>query len=142
MINLDISVFYQIVLFVVLWIILNKILFKPYLGLLDERERQTSGAQHDSVDLEHEGARLKAQYDEKIAQAQAAGYAAKEAILQDSRQRRETLLAQAREQAATTLNHMRQQIAAALEQEKRLASTEVSIVAAEMASKVLGRKVA
>ena len=142
MINLDISVVYQIVLFVVLWIILSKILFKPYLGLLDERERKTSGAQHDSIDLEHEGARLKAQYDEKIAQAQSAGRAAKEAILQDGRQQRETILAQAREQAATTLNQMRQQVAVALEQEKRLAIIEISLVAADMASKVLGRKVA
>ncbi len=142
MINLDISVVYQIVLFVVLWLILSKILFKPYLGLLDERERKTSGAQHDSVDLEHEGAKLKAEYDEKIAQAQTAGYAAKEAILQDGRERRETILAQAREQAATTVNQMRQQIAAALEQERRLAAAEISIVAEEMASKALGRKVA
>lgn len=142
MINLDISVVYQIVLFIVLWLILSKILFKPYLGLLDERGRKTSGAQHDSVDLEHEGTRLKAEYDEKIGQAQTAGYAAKEAILQGSRERRETILAQAREQAATTLNQMRQQIAAALEQERRLAAAEISIVAAEMASKALGRKVA
>ena len=46
------------------------------------------------------------------------------------------------EQAARTLSQMRQEVAAALEQEKRLAASEVSIVAAEMASKVLGRKVA
>jgi F-type H+-transporting ATPase subunit b len=142
MINIDISIVYQMVLFVVLWVILSKILFKPYLGLLEERERKTTGAQHDSADLEHEGARLKSQYEEKIARAQAAAYAAKEAILQDGRQQRETILGQAREQAARTLSQMRQEVAAALEQEKRLAASEVSIVAAEMASKVLGRKVA
>jgi F-type H+-transporting ATPase subunit b len=142
MINIDISIVYQMVLFVVLWVILSKILFKPYLSLLEERERKTTGAQHDSADLEHEGARLKSQYEEKIARAQAAGYAAKEAILQDGRQQRETILGQAREQAARTLSQVRQEVAAALEQEKRLAASEVSIVAAEMASKVLGRKVA
>ena len=80
MIHLDYSIVYQIVLFVVLWLILNKLLFQPYLRLLEEREHKTTGAQHDSVDLEHEGAKLKAQFDEKIAQGQAAGYAAKEAI--------------------------------------------------------------
>ena len=142
MINLDISVLYQVVLFVVLWLILSKILFKPYLDLLAERERKTSGAQHDSAGLEHEGARLKSQYEEKVAQAQAAGYAAKEAILQEGRQQREKILGQAREQAASRLSQVRQEVAAALEQEKRLAASEVSVVAAEMASKVLGRKVA
>jgi F0F1-type ATP synthase membrane subunit b/b' len=71
MIHLDFSIVYQIILFLILWVILNKILFQPYLHLLNERERKTTGAEHDSSDLEHEGARLKAQYEEKIAQAQA-----------------------------------------------------------------------
>lgn len=142
MIILDYSIVYQIILFVVLWLILNKVLFQPYLNLLDERERQTAGAQHDSADLEQEGARLKVQYDEQIAQAQAAGYAAKEAIVQEARQQREKLLGQAREEAANTLNRLRQEVAAAVEQETRLAASEGAVVASEMASKVLGRKVA
>ena len=49
MISLDYSVVYQIILFVVLWLILNKVLFQPYLHLLEERERKTTGAQHDSA---------------------------------------------------------------------------------------------
>ena len=61
MISLDISILYQAILFVILWLILNKVLFQPYLKLLDERERKTTGAHHDSSELEHEGARLRAQ---------------------------------------------------------------------------------
>lgn len=142
MITLDYSVIYQIILFVVLWLILSKVLFQPYLDLLEERERKTTGVQHDSADLEQEGTRLKAQYEEQISQAQATGYAAKEATLQEARQQREKILGQAREEAANTLNRLRQEVAAAMEQEKRLASSEVSIVAVEMVSKVLGRKIA
>ena len=142
MITLDYSVIYQIILFVVLWLILNKVLFQPYLQLLEERERKTTGAQHDSTDLEQEGAKLKTQYEEQISQAQSAGYAAKETIVQEARQQREKILGQAREEAANTLNRLRQEVAAAVEQEKRLASSEVAVVASEMVSKVLGRKVA
>jgi F-type H+-transporting ATPase subunit b len=142
MISLDISILYQIILFVVLWLILNKLLFQPYLRLLEERERKTTGAQHDSADLEHEGARLRAQYQEKIDQAQAAGYAAKDAILQEARQQREKILADARQEAAQTLERVRGEIAAALERERRLAAAEVAAVAGQMASKVLGRRVA
>ena len=141
MIQLDYSIVYQIVLFVVLWLILNKLLFQPYLRLLEERERKTTGAQHDSVDLEDEGARLKAQFDEKMAQGQAAGYAAKEAINQDARQQREKILGQARDEAGRSLEQVRQQVAAAMEQEKRLVAAEVSVVAADMVNKVLGRRV-
>src|SRR5207247_9989771 len=99
MISVDYSIAYQIVLFLVLWVILSKVLFGPYLNLLDERERRTTGAQHDSSDLEQEGARLRAQYEEKIAQAQAAGHAAIGAILQEGRKHREKLLTRARKEA-------------------------------------------
>jgi len=141
MIQLDYSIVYQIVLFVVLWLILNKLLFQPYLRLLEEREQKTTGAQHDSVDLEHEGAKLKAQFDEKMAQGQAAGYAAKDAINQDARQQREKILGQARDEAARALEQVRQEVAIAMEQEKRLAAAEVSVVASDMVNKVLGRRV-
>lgn len=141
MIHLDYSIVYQIVLFVVLWLILNKLLFQPYLRLLEEREQKTTGAQNDSVDLEHEGAKLKAQFDEKMAQGQAAGYAAKDAINQDARQQREKILAQARDEATRNLEQVRQEVATAMEQEKRLAAAEVSVVASDMVNKVLGRRV-
>jgi F-type H+-transporting ATPase subunit b len=142
MISLDLSIFYQIILFVALWLILNKILFQPYLQLLEERERRTIGAEHDSADLEHEGARLRAQYEEKIAQAQTAAYAAKDAILQEARQQREKILGQARAEAASKLEQARHEISLALEREKALAAAEAATVAGEMVSKVLGRKVA
>ena len=142
MISLDLSILYQIILFVALWLILNKILFQPYLQLLEERERRTIGAEHDSADLEHEGARLRAQYEEKIAQAQTAAYAAKDTILQEARQQREKILGQARAEAASKLEQARREISLALEREKALAAAEAATVAGEMVSKVLGRKVA
>jgi F-type H+-transporting ATPase subunit b len=142
MINLDQSVIYQVVLFLVLWLILSKVLFQPYLRLLEEREQKTTGAEHDSAELELEGAQLKARYEEKVAAAQAAGYAAKEAIVQEARQQREKILGAAREEAATTLNRLRQDVTTAMANERQLAAAEVSILASDMASKVLGRKVA
>ena len=142
MISLDYSVVYQIVIFLVLWIILSKVLFRPYLNLLEQRERRTTGAQHDSTDLEHEGARLRAQYEEKIAQAQAAGYAAKEAILQEARQQREKVLTQVREDAMRILEELRRELASQVERERQVVAAEVRTIAQEMASKILGRNVA
>ncbi len=141
MISLDYSVAYQIVIFLVLWIILSKVLFRPYLNLLEQRERRTTGAQHDSTDLEHEGARLRAQYEEKIAQAQAAGYAAKDAILQEARQQREKVLTQVREDAMSMLEEVRRELASQVQRERQVVAAEVRTIAQEMASKILGRNV-
>lgn len=142
MISLDISILYQVILFLVLWVILNKVLFQPYLRVLQEREVKTTGAQHDSSALEHEGAALKRQYEEKIAQSQAAGYAVKDAIVQEGRQQRERILSQAREEAAASLDNVRREIAAAMQHEKQTAAAEVSAVASDIASKIIGRTVA
>ena len=141
MIHLDFSIAYQIILFLVLWVILNKVLFQPYLHLLAERERKTTGAQHDSGDLEHEATRLKAEYEENIAQAQTAGYAAKDAIVQDGRQQREKIVSQARDDATGILERVRKDVATAMEQEKQRAVAEVATIANDMVNKVLGRRV-
>jgi len=142
MISLDLSVVYQIVLFLVLWFVLNKVLFRPYLNLLEEREGKTAGALHDTADLEREGARLKAQYEERIAQAQAAGGAAKESILQEARQRREQVLSQARQEATATLELARREVASQVAGERQFAAAEAATVARQMASKILGRNLA
>ena len=142
MISLDISILYQVILFVILLLVLNKILFQPYLHLLYEREQKTTGAQHDSSELEQEAARLKAQYEENIAQAQSIAAVERERILQSAREQREKILGQARQEAEQTLAGRRREIATALVAERRLASTEAATIAADIASKVLGRKVA
>lgn len=142
MISLDYSVVYQIILFLVLWLILRKILFQPYLQLLEERERKTTGAQHDSLELEHQGARLRAEYQEKIAQTKAAGYASKEAILHRARGERETILTEAREEAMKLLEGTRRELESQMQKERQIAAVEASIIAKDMASKILGRKLA
>jgi F-type H+-transporting ATPase subunit b len=141
MISLDISILYQIIIFLVLWLILNKVLFQPYLALLEERERRTGGAQHDASELEHQGARLKSEYEERISQARGVGIAARDALIQEARQERERLLQGAREQAALKLESARREVQSQLERERGLLAAEVAVLAQDMASKVLARRV-
>src|SRR5215470_16274085 len=115
---MDYTIVYQIILFLILWAILSKVLFHPYLSLLDERERKTAGTLREAGDLEREGARLRAEYEEKIAQAQARGYAAREAILKDASSQREKLLAQAREEAGSALEKIRAEVRAQVAKER------------------------
>ena len=142
MISLDYTVGYQIILYLILLVILSKVLFRPYLTLLEERERKTVGAHRETTELEHEGERLKAEYEEKIAQAQAAGNAAKETILKEAQQLRENLLARAREEASSALERVRQEVQNQMQKEKQLATAEVAHIARDMVSKILGRNVA
>jgi len=139
---MDYTIVYQIIIFLILWAILSKVLFHPYLALLDERERKTAGALREASDLEREGERLRVEYEEKIAQAQAAGYAAREAIVNEANRQREKLLAQAREEAARELEKVREEVQMQMQKERQLAAAEAANIARDMVSKILGRSVA
>jgi len=141
MIALDISIVWQILLFLALWLIVSKVLFRPYMALLDEREQKTTGADDNSYNLEHEAERLRVQYEEAIANAAAAGNATKDAIVQQARQQREALLSSARHEAAGILERVRLQVRSQLAQERDLAIREAEAVAHDMVGKILGRRV-
>ena len=141
MISLDLTIVLQILIFVILWLILKNLFFQPYIALLDERQRKTAGARDRSDVLEHESERLRMQYEEGIAKAQAAGYAAKDVIVQGARQRRESILGQAREEATGFLEGTRAEIQRELAKQRDLLISEAQAVAQEMAAKILGRRV-
>ena len=142
MISLDYSILLQMLLFVILWVILAKLLFQPYVSLLEERERRTEGAQEESSVLEEEGERLRVRYEESIAKARAAGAMAKEQILQAVREQREQLLNRAREEALEHLERTRRDIRNELSRQRETAAREAEIIAQDMVEKVLGRRVA
>ena len=137
----DYTLVYQLIIFLVLWAILSRVVFRPYLGLLDERERKTSGARREAAELESEAERLKAEYDEKIAQAEASGNVAKESIVNEARQQRDELLTRAREEASSALERVRQELGSQMTNERQIAIAEAQNVARDMASKILGRNV-
>jgi F-type H+-transporting ATPase subunit b len=142
MISLDYTILYQIILTVVLWFVLSKTLFQPYLKLFEERESRTSGARHETADLEAEGGRLKTEYEERIAQAQAAGSAAKNEILRAAREQRERILTATRDEASSTLEQVREELQREMATARRVVAAEAASVAQAMASKILGRNVA
>jgi F-type H+-transporting ATPase subunit b len=141
MIAIDISVLWQILLFLGLWLIVSRVLFRPYMAVLEEREQRTTGADDSSQHLEHEAERLRARYEEAIANAAATGNTAKNSVVQQARQQREALLSSAREEAAGMLERVRQEIQRQLAQERELAIREADAVAHDMVIKILGRRV-
>lgn len=141
MIALDYTVLIQIVAFLVFWFLLTKLLFKPFIGLLEERERRTEGAKAEAAALKEEGERLSKEYERAIAQAREEGRAAKEGIIQEARQLRERLLSQAREEAARMVQAAREEIRKELERGRELAAREAEAIARQMAEKILGRRI-
>jgi F-type H+-transporting ATPase subunit b len=136
-----IQVLFQIVVLLLLWAILNKILFKPFLRLVEEREKRTEGLKAAAAALTAEAERLRADYESAIRQANDEGAAAKDALLEEARRTREQLLAESRAQAAERIAAVREEIKKEMEQGRAQALKEAEEIARQMAEKVLGRKV-
>jgi F-type H+-transporting ATPase subunit b len=137
-----VTVLIQIVAFLALWFLLAKFLFKPFIALLEEREKRTEGLTAAAAALTVEVEKLRAEYESAIAKANEEGAAVKETILQEARRTRERLLTESRTQAAERLTAVREEIKKEISTGRELALQEAATIARQMAEKVLGRKVA
>ena len=136
-----VQVLFQIVVLLLLWAILNKLLFKPFLALVEQREKRTEGLKAAAAALTAEAERLRADYESAIRQANEEGAASKDAILDEARRTREQLLNQSRAAAAEHLATVRREIHNEMTQAREQALREAEVIARQMAEKVLGRKV-
>lgn len=142
MIDFVYTVLVQIVAFLALWFFLSKILFKPFIALLEERENRTEGLKAAAASLVAEGERLRAEYESAIAKANEEGAAVKETILQEARQTRERLLAESRAQAVNRMSAVREEIQKEMRKGREQAVQEATAIARQMAEKILERKIA
>ncbi len=135
------TVLVQIVAFLALWFLLSKVLFRPFIALLEERENRSEGLKAAAASLVAEGERLRAEYESAIAKANEEGAAVKETILREARQTRERLLAESRAQAVERMTAVREDIKKEMAQGRELALQEAAVIARQMAEKILGRMV-
>jgi F-type H+-transporting ATPase subunit b len=141
MIAIDYSIFVQIVSFLFLWFLLSKLLFKPYLALIEAREKSTDGVKAETAALLKEGERLRAEYENAIARAREEGELAKKALQSEALQTRERILAQARQEAATVIQAAHIEIEREVQKGYQVAVQEAERIARQMAEKILGRTI-
>jgi F-type H+-transporting ATPase subunit b len=142
MINVDLSLVLQIILFLIFWAILRRILFAPMARLMEEREKRTDGVQEQARAMLEEGKQLQAKYEAAIAKARAEGESIKSEIRAEAARARELIVAQGYEAATQTSQNMRAEIHRELEEARKTIVQEAESLAYDMAEKVLGRKVA
>ena len=70
MVNLDYSLLLQVVNFIILIFLLNFIVFRPILRIIDERKEKTEGTLADARRLMDEAEALLSEYNEKVSDAQ------------------------------------------------------------------------
>ena len=74
-IDLDVTYFFQLILFLLFVVAINVLLFKPLLGLLERRKAETEEREREALEGLREAEELMEKYNREIAQARAEGMA-------------------------------------------------------------------
>lgn len=128
------------VLFLILVPLLNALLFKPLLRVLEERAQRIEGARARAAELSARAAALVSQHDEAVQAVRLAANQERAKFVEDARQAHQTRIAQARAEAERRITQTRSEITAALESARRQLAEAAQPLAREVAERLLGRR--
>ncbi len=141
MISVDGSLFIQIVNFIVLIFVLNKILYGPIRNILRERGEKVSDLEN-SIDASEKGAKEKdEEYVSGIKTARAEGMKIKDELIAAAEQEEKKIIQGINEKAQAELTKIKDKIAKDAEEVRKTLLQEVDRFAIEIGEKILGRAV-
>lgn len=141
MISIDSSVFIQIVNFLFLIWILNKVLYRPIRDMLSKRKDRVAGMENGIATCLKEAQEKDTLFSEGIREARAKGAMEKDKMIQDAEQEEKAIVRQINEKAQAELAKMREKIAKDAEGVRQSLLQEVDRFANDIGEKILGRAV-
>lgn len=134
-VDLDWSAAVSALIFLVLMVVLNKVLFQPYLEIVARRDAMTEGATGSALAMQAEARALETQYAQEAAAAQSEATVAREALRAAGKAEEAQILAAARQQAAGILSQSRTK----LQGEIASAEGQLDAQAAMLATAIVSR---
>ena len=140
-VDLDLTVFGQVALFIVLMLALKPLLFDPLLKLFEEREKRIEGARAESLALDKESARASSRYEDEMQKARVQANAERDKLRGEGQKTENELLADARAVVAKKLADGRGVLATEIAAARAVLDRESAELARSLASRVLGREI-
>ncbi len=141
MIDINVSLFYQLANFIVLLIALNFILFKPIRQIMQEREQGISSSFGDAKTAQERMQTLLEQYNSSLAEAKLKSAATFNALYQQGLDAQRDMIAAERAKAGEMLDKARADVAASANTARAELKQEAERLSQEITSKLLGRAV-
>src|SRR4029078_1218132 len=141
LIDVDHTIFVQLGIFLVLFLILSKFLWKPYLRVRTERVARVEGYREEAAKLEVDAQQRLQRADAALAGARRVGAGERAVARAEAHAREQTLLAEATAAAQRKLADARARLSGAIEGERKKLEGDASEVAMAAARKILGREV-
>ncbi len=140
-VDMDGTLFVQLVLFVVFLFTLKPLLFDPMMKLFEEREKRIEGTRRKASKEDERSAKALAEYEKILAAAREAGTVERDSLRTAGLKQESELLGKVRTQTAATIEQGRAAIAQEAQAARRQLKADAAALGRELASKVLGREV-
>jgi F-type H+-transporting ATPase subunit b len=140
MIDIDWTLYAQIINFLLLVFLLNVVLFRPIRNVLKERQAKLLAQESEINVLTDKGRSLEEEIKEELAAARRDGAGAREALKQEGAQAEATLLEEVKRQAELEWATVEKKIKADMAKARKSLQTQAQSFAQLLATKILGRE--
>lgn len=141
MISLDYTLGFQIINFLLLIFILNVLLYKPILGILDKREKHLGEADAEVRRLNREMERKLVEYEDKARLARQEAAEQAKASIREGSEEAKRILGDAREEIMGLMGDFHRRMDGEIAEARKILSTQSRTISLEIAEKVLGRAI-
>ncbi len=141
MINVNFTLFIQLINFLILLLLLNALLYKPILAKIREREAKIKGDRDKAGQLENEVLEQEKKHQEALVEARQVAAKEKAELLATAKKSEADVLETARVTAARIVDEMRTSIQAESEKARMVLKGEMAPLAKSISEKILGRAI-
>jgi F-type H+-transporting ATPase subunit b len=139
MVSVDGSLFIQIINFLFLLFVLNRILFKPIRKVLLERKEKIHGLEQGVKSLENQAVDQDQAYKDGLKGARTIGLKKKEAFVEEASQEEKEIIDRINKTAQSNLAQIRTQVAEETQKARVALEAEVELFSKAIGEKILGR---
>jgi F-type H+-transporting ATPase subunit b len=142
LIDIDLTVVVQFALFLVLFVVANRLLFQPYLQLRERRKAGIEGAREEAGRMTAEADAKLAEYEKQLTVARERAAEESRKIRNEAAARERDVTEKARTSAQTAINEAQGTMRRETEAARAQLMPQAAALARAMSAKLLGREVA
>jgi F-type H+-transporting ATPase subunit b len=140
LITINETLIVQLVSFLIFLFVINRVMFRPLRGVMDERDQYLDNIRMDISQSQNNLKDLQARIGEQEAEAKQEGFRMKEDLEKAGSDRADEMFAEAQQEMVTLRNEADQEIARQLENARQTVQQEAERLAADIMEKILDRR--
>ncbi len=142
MISLDWTLILQFFNFFVLLFFLNKLLYRPLVAIMDQRRDKIESGNQRAQEIEAEVDEKMRHYQQQLSTAKSDAAQERAALRKAGQQQESEITGEAQQKAVTRIKDIREQVGREATEAGQVLNSEAKALAGQIATKVLGRKLA